>query len=142
MAKEIYIQDKSCQGERELTDGCNHRELNCMKDPMSEYGWYQIIEVIYCLYIFPYFWELYNIITYRNCPFIYIIRFYLSVLLEIPYKESFWWWAYNIKYVKESSYSHSDEEYQVQLWRKMLGKNVEISGLQQASKWAYEISSL
>ena len=38
MAKEIYIQDKSCQGERELTDGCNHRELNCMKDPMSEYG--------------------------------------------------------------------------------------------------------
>ena len=38
MAKEIYIQDKNCQGERELTDGCNHRELNCMKDPMSEYG--------------------------------------------------------------------------------------------------------
>ena len=31
MAKEIYIQDKSCQGERELTDGCNHRELNCTK---------------------------------------------------------------------------------------------------------------
>lgn len=78
----------------------------------------------------------------RNFPFLYLIRFHLSVSLGISYKDSFWWWAYNIKYVKESSYSHSDEEYQVQLWPKMLGKNVEISGLQQASKWAYEISSL